>query len=104
MIGMEKKELERLEKHIADAIRQSGIKPLRESLNKTIFLLSFGGLKSMQKVFDEAFDEITEARKYRSWQRITDCLNENTPCNLTVLTVKTMYKRSKKKWKDNKTE
>ena len=101
---MEKKELQRLEKHIADVIRQSGIKPVRESLNKTIFLLTFGGLKSMQKVFDEAFDEITEARKYRSWQRITDCLNENTPCNLTVLTVKTMYKRSKKKREDNKTE
>ncbi|MEQ5571110.1 hypothetical protein ABN334_25065 [Escherichia coli] len=94
---MEKKELERLEKHIADIIRQSEIKPLRESLNKTIFLLSFGGLKSMQKDFDEAFDEITEARKYRSWQRITDCLNENTPCNRTILTVKTMYKRAKKK-------
>lgn len=101
---MEKKELERLEKHIADVIRQSGIKSLRESLNKTIFLLSFCGLKSMQKVFDEAFDEITEARKYRSWQRITDCLNENTPCNLTVLTVKTMYKRSKKKRGNNQTE
>lgn len=101
---MEKKESEKLEKHIADVIRQSGIKSLRESLNKTIFLLSFCGLKSMQKVFDEAFDEITEARKYRSWQRITDCLNENTPCNLTVLTVKTMYKRSKKKRENNKTE
>ena len=101
---MEKKESEKLEKHIADVIRQSGIKSLRESLNKTIFLLSFCGLKSMQKVFDEAFDEITEARKYRSWQRITDCLNENTPCNLTVLTVKTMYKRSKKKRENNKME
>jgi len=101
---MEKKESEKLEKHIADVIRQSGIKSLRESLNKTIFLLSFCGLKSMQKVFDEAFDEITEARKYRSWQRITDCLNENTPCNMTVLTVKTMYKRSKKKRGNYKTE
>ncbi|MDC9782989.1 hypothetical protein PSG03_17705, partial [Proteus mirabilis] len=88
----------------ADAIRHSGIKPVRESLNKTILLLAFGGLKSMQKLFDEAFDEITEARKYRTWQRITDCLNENTPCNLTLLTVKTMYKRAKKKRGNNKTE
>lgn len=101
---MEKKELERLEKHIADVIRQSGIKPVRESLNKTIFLLSFGGLKSMQKVFDEAFDEITEAKKYRSWLRITDCLNEHTTHDLSVLTVKTMYKRAKKKRGHNQTE
>lgn len=100
---MEKKESEKLEKHIADVIRQSGIKSLRESLNKTIFLLSFCGLKSMQKVFDEAFDEITEARKYRSWQRITDCLNENTTLDLSVLTVKTMYKRAKKKRVHDKT-
>lgn len=94
---MEKKELDKLEKHITDVIKQLGIKPIKESLNKTIFLMSFGGLKSMQKVFDEAFDEITEARKYRSWQRITDCLNEYTDHDLSVLTVKTMYKRAKKK-------
>ncbi len=100
---MEKKELDRLKKHIADVIKQSGIKPLRESLNKTIFLLSFGGLKSMQKVFDEAFDEITEARKYRSWRMITDCLNEHTTQDLSMLTVKTMYKRAKKKRGNDKT-
>ncbi|EPH2169427.1 hypothetical protein M0J28_003901 [Proteus mirabilis] len=87
-----------------EIIKRLGLKTLKESLNKTIFLLTFGGLKSMQKVFDEAFDEITEARKYRSWQRITDCLNENTHYELTILTVKTMYKRSKKKREDNKTE
>ncbi|MEQ4627570.1 hypothetical protein [Providencia manganoxydans] len=87
-----------------EIIKRLGLKTLKESLNKTIFLLSFGGLKSMQKVFDEAFDEITEARKYRSWQRIIDCLNEHTTHNLSVLTVKTMYKRAKKKRENNKTE
>lgn len=87
-----------------EIIKRLGLKTLKESLNKTIFLLSFGGLKSMQKVFDETFDEITEARKYRSWQRITDCLNEHTPLDLSMLTVKTMYKRAKKKRENNKTE
>ena len=87
-----------------EIIKRLGLKTLKESLNKTIFLLSFGGLKSMQKVFDEAFDEITEARKHRSWQRITDCLNEHTTNNLSVLTVKTMYKRAKKKRENNKAE
>ncbi|HCE8950735.1 MULTISPECIES: hypothetical protein [Enterobacterales] len=87
-----------------EIIKRLGLKTLKESLNKTIFLLSFGGFKSMQKVFDETFDEITEARKYRSWQRITDCLNEQTTHNLSVLTVKTMYKRAKKKRENNKTE
>ncbi|KLN95594.1 hypothetical protein [Moellerella wisconsensis] len=101
---MEKKESEKLEKHITDTIKKLGIKPLRESLNKTIFLLSFGGLKSMQKVFDEAFDEVTASKKHWSWRMITDCLNEHSPHNLSVLTVKTMYKRSKKKRGNNKTE
>ncbi|MDG5443033.1 hypothetical protein QAC88_13790 [Staphylococcus aureus] len=87
-----------------EIIKRLGLKTLKESLNKTIFLLSFGGLKSMQKVFDETFDEITEARKYRSWQRITDCLNEHTTLDLSMLTVKTMYKRAKKKRENNKTE
>ena len=29
-------------------------------------------------MFDEAFGEITEAKRSRSWQAITDCLNEHT--------------------------
>ncbi|MEY2345591.1 hypothetical protein I3679_023320 (plasmid) [Proteus mirabilis] len=87
-----------------EIIKRLGLKTLKESLNKTIFLLSFGGFKKYAKGFDETFDEITEARKYRSWQRITDCLNEQTTHNLSVLTVKTMYKRAKKKRENNKTE
>ena len=101
---MEKKELERLEKHIADVIRQSGIKPLRESLNKTIFLLSFCGLKSMQKVFDEAFDEITKAKQGWYWQKVVDCLNENTNANVKLESIKTMYKRAKKKREGQESE
>lgn len=100
---MEKKESERLENHITDTIKKSGIKPLHESLNKTIFLLTFGGLKSMQTAFDEAFDEITASKKHRSWRMITDCLNEHTTHDLSVLTVKTMYKRAKKKRENDKT-
>lgn len=74
-----------------------GLKTTKESLNKTIFLLNFGALKSHQAVFDEAFSEITEAKQWRSWQAITDCLNEHTNAAMTVMTVRTMYKRAKKK-------
>ena len=48
-------------------------------------------------MFDEAFGEITEAKRSRSWQAITDCLNEHTNAAMTVMTVRTMYKRAKKK-------
>ena len=48
-------------------------------------------------MFDEAFGEITEAKRSRSWQVITDCLNEHTNAAMTVMTVRTMYKRAKKK-------
>ena len=47
-------------------------------------------------MFDEAFGEITEAKRSRSWQAITDCLNEHTNAAMTVMTVRTMYKRAKK--------
>ncbi len=78
-------------------LRSIGLKTTKESLNKTIFLLNFGSLKSHQAVFDEALGEITEAKRSRSWQVITDCLNEHTNAAMTVMTVRTMYKRAKKK-------
>lgn len=86
-----------MEKIITETLHNLGLKTTKESLNKTIFLLNFGSLKSHQAVFDEAFSEITEAKQWRSWQAITDCLNEHTNAAMTVMTVRTMYKRAKKK-------
>ncbi|EMO4653416.1 hypothetical protein RJO63_004905, partial [Enterobacter hormaechei] len=87
----------KMEKIITETLHSLGLKTTKESLNKTIFLLNFGSLKSHQAVFDEAFSEITEAKQWRSWQAITDCLNEHTNAAMTVMTVRTMYKRAKKK-------
>ena len=84
-------------KAFSETLHSFGLKTTKESLNKTIFLLNFGSLKSHQTVFDEAFGEITEAKRSRSWQAITDCLNEHTNAAMTVMTVRTMYKRAKKK-------
>ena len=94
---MEQKTNKKMEKIITETLHSLGLKTTKESLNKTIFLLNFGSLKSHQAVFDEAFSEITEAKQWRSWQAITDCLNEHTNAAMTVMTVRTMYKRAKKK-------
>ncbi|WP_202044445.1 hypothetical protein [Citrobacter sp. RHBSTW-00104] len=59
-----------MEKIITETLHSLGLKTTKESLNKTIFLLNFGSLKSHQAVFDEAFSEITEAKQWRSWQAI----------------------------------
>ncbi len=72
---MEQKTNKKMEKLITETLHSLGLKTTKESLNKTIFLLNFGSLKSHQAVFDEAFSEITEAKQWRSWQAITDCLN-----------------------------
>ncbi|HED3891839.1 TPA: hypothetical protein R4229_004301 [Morganella morganii] len=80
-----------------EIILRMGLKTLRQSLKTTIFLINFGALKNMQAVFNEAFDEITKAKDGWYWRKITDCLNEHTGSELSVLTVKTMYKRAKKK-------
>jgi len=84
-------------KTITETLHSLGLKTTKESLNKTIFLLNFGSLKSHQAVFDEAFNEIAEAKQHRSWQVITNCLNENTNAEMTVMTVRTMFKRRKAK-------
>ena len=86
-----------MEKTITETLHSLGLKTTKESLNKTIFLLNFGSLKSHQAVFDEAFNEIAEAKQQRSWQVITNCLNENTNAEMTVMTVRTMFKRAKAK-------
>ncbi|EIZ0656953.1 hypothetical protein MO990_004779, partial [Salmonella enterica subsp. enterica serovar Typhimurium] len=86
-----------MEKTITETLHSLGLKTTKESLNKTIFLLKFGSLKSHQAVFDEAFNEIAEAKQQRSWQVITNCLNENTNAEMTVMTVRTMFKRAKAK-------
>ncbi|MQI08771.1 hypothetical protein EI057_23530 [Escherichia coli] len=93
----EQKNMRDNKKTITETLHSLGLKTTKESLNKTIFLLNFGSLKSHQRVFDEAFGEITEAKRSRSWQAITDCLNEHTNAAMTVMTVRTMYKRAKKK-------
>ena len=80
-----------------EIILRMGLKTLRQSLNTTIFLINFGALKNMQAVFNEAFDEITKAKNGWYWKKITDCINEHTGTDLSVLTVKTMYKRAKRK-------
>lgn len=85
------------EEKAEEIIARMGLKTLRQSLNTTIFLINFGALKNMQAVFNEAFDEITKAKDGWYWRKITDCLNEHTGSELSVLTVKTMYKRAKKK-------
>lgn len=51
----------------------------------------------MQAVVNEAFDEITEAKQGWYWQKVVDCLNENTSANVKLESIKTMYKRAKKK-------
>ena len=50
-------------KAFSETLHSFGLKTTKESLNKTIFLLNFGSLKSHQTVFDEAFGEITEAKR-----------------------------------------
>ena len=84
-------------KAFSETLHSFGLKTTKESLNKTIFLLNFGSLKSHQAVFDESFNEIAEAKQQRSWQVITNCLNENTNAEMTVMTVRTMFKRAKAK-------
>jgi len=98
---MEQKTNKKMEKIITETLHSLGLKTTKESLNKTIFLLNFGSLKSHQAVFDEAFSEITEAKQWRSWQAITDCLNEHTNAAMTVMTVRTMYKGSAWKRENN---
>jgi hypothetical protein len=97
MNKMEQKTNKKMEKIITETLHSLGLKTTKESLNKTIFLLNFGSLKSHQAVFDEAFNEIAEAKQRRSWQVITECLNENTNTKMTVMTVRTMFKRAKEK-------
>ena len=46
-------------KAFSETLHSFGLKTTKELLNKTIFLLNFGSLKSHQAVFDEAFGEIT---------------------------------------------
>ena len=94
---MEQKTNKKMEKIITETLHSLGLKTTKESLNKTIFLLNFGSLKSHQAVFDEAFNEIAEAKQRRSWQVITERLNENTNTKMTVMTVRTMFKRAKEK-------
>ena len=51
------------QKSLLETLHSFGLKTTKELLNKTIFLLNFGSLKSHQAVFDEAFGEITEAKR-----------------------------------------
>lgn len=82
---------------IEEIIKRLGLKTLKESLQKTIFLINFDAVKSMQAVVDEAFDEITKAKNDWYWHKVVDCLNENTSANVKLESIKTMYKRVKKK-------
>jgi len=99
----EKKQIERPET-VEEMIKRLGFKTLKESLQKTIFLINFGAVKNMQAVVDEAFDEITKAKNGWYWQKIIDCLNENTNANVKLESIKTMYKRAKKKRENEETE
>ena len=74
-----------------------GFKNLKETFQKPIFLINFGAVKNMQAVVNEALDEITEAKQGWYWQKVVDCLNENTSANVKLESIKTMYKRAKKK-------
>lgn len=51
----EKKQTERPET-VEEMIKRLGFKTLKESLQKTIFLINFGAVKKMQAVVNEAFD------------------------------------------------
>lgn len=93
MSGNKKKKPETAE----EIIQRLGLKTLKQSLPKTIFLINFGAVKNMQAVIDEAFDEITQAKKSWYWWQVVDCLNKNTNGTVTVESIKTMYKRAKKK-------
>lgn len=86
-----------LSEHLNALVATLNIKTTQETLNRLLFLLSFGSLKSHQAAFDLAYDELVEAKKLRSWKVITACINENTPLNLSEMTVKTMFKRAKRK-------
>lgn len=86
-----------LNSHLDQMIKKLGLKTTQETLNRLLFLLSFGSLKSHQAAFDLAYDELVEAKKLRSWKVITACINENTLLNLSEMTVKTMFKRAKRK-------
>jgi len=99
----EKKQTERPET-VEEMIKRLGFKTLKESLQKTIFLINFGAVKNMQAVVDEAFNEITEAKNGWYWQKVVDCLNENTNANVKLESIKTMYKRAKKRREDEETE
>ncbi|EPE9635754.1 hypothetical protein GRW79_27840 [Escherichia coli] len=99
----EKKQAERPET-VEEMLKRLGFKSLKETLQKTIFLINFGAVKNMQAVVDEAFDEITEAKNGWYWQRVVDCLNENTNGNVKLESIKTMYKRAKKKREDEESE
>lgn len=87
-----------------EMIKRLGLKTLKESLKKTIFLINFGAVKNMQAVVDEAFDEITEAKNGWYWHKVVKCLNENTNANVKLESIKSQYKRAKKKREENKTE
>lgn len=91
----EKKQAERPET-VEEMLKRLGFKSLKETLQKPIFLINFGAVKNMQAVVDEAFDEITKAKQGWYWQKVVDCLNENTNANVKLESIKTMYKRAKK--------
>lgn len=99
----EKKQAERPET-VEEMLKRLGFKSLKETLQKPIFLINFGAVKNMQAVVDEAFDEITEAKQGWYWQKVVDCLNENTNANVKLESIKTLYKRAKKKREDEKSE
>ncbi|EEW1147394.1 TPA: hypothetical protein NU512_004554 [Escherichia coli] len=99
----EKKQAERPET-VEEMLKRLGFKSLKETLQKPIFLINFGAVKNMQSVVDEAFDEITKAKQGWYWQKVVDCLNENTNANVKLESIKTMYKRAKKKREDEESE
>lgn len=99
----QKKQIEKPET-VEEIIKRLGLKTLKESLQKTIFLINFGAVKNMQAVVDEAFDEITKAKSGWYWHKVVDCLNENTSANIKLESIKSQYKRAKKKREDNDTE
>jgi len=95
---------EKKQETVEEMIKRLGLKTLKESLQKTIFLINFGAVRNMQTVVDEAFDEITKAKQGWYWQKVVDCLNENTTANVKLESIKTMYKRAKKKREDEESE
>jgi len=96
----EKKQAERPET-VEEMLKRLGFKTLKETLQKTIFLINLGAVKNMQAVVDESFDEITKAKQGWYWQKVVDCLNENTNASVKIESIKTMYKRAKKKREDS---